>query len=44
MLVQSDESRAEMLMDEAQENVKTRWELYKQMAAIQYSKPDEGQG
>lgn len=39
MLVQSDESRAEFLMEEAQANVKTRWELYKQMAAIQYSKP-----
>jgi pyruvate-ferredoxin/flavodoxin oxidoreductase len=44
MLVQSDEARAEMLLNEAQENVKTRWELYKQMAAITYTKPEEGQG
>jgi pyruvate-ferredoxin/flavodoxin oxidoreductase len=44
MLVQSDESRAELLMNEAETNAKTRWELYKQMAAIQYPKPDEGQG
>ncbi len=41
MLLQSDESRAEVLMTEAEANVKTRWELYKQMAAVQYSKPEE---
>ncbi|MEA5077963.1 MAG: pyruvate:ferredoxin (flavodoxin) oxidoreductase [Anaerolineaceae bacterium] len=43
MLLQSDESRAEVLMTEAEANVKTRWELYKQMAAVQYSKPEESQ-
>ena len=44
-LLQSDEARAEMLMREANENVKTRWELYKQMAAMQFTaKPEEGQG
>jgi pyruvate-ferredoxin/flavodoxin oxidoreductase len=43
MLVQSDESRAEVLMEQAEANAKTRWELYKQMAAVQYSKPEESQ-
>jgi pyruvate-ferredoxin/flavodoxin oxidoreductase len=43
MLVQSDEARAELLMREADENVKTRWELYKQMAAMNFTaNPDEG--
>ncbi len=41
MLVQSDEARAEMLMKEAKQDVSKRWELYKQMAAIQYKAPDE---
>jgi len=41
-LVQADEARAEMLLNEAQENVNTRWELYKQMAAMTYPKPEEG--
>jgi pyruvate-ferredoxin/flavodoxin oxidoreductase len=36
MLVQSDEQRAEMLLKEAQQDVKSRWELYKQMAAMHY--------
>lgn len=36
MLVQSDEQRAEMLLKQAQEDVKSRWELYKQMAAMHY--------
>ena len=36
MLVQADEVRAEMLMNEAREDVRKRWDLYKQMAAIQY--------
>jgi pyruvate-ferredoxin/flavodoxin oxidoreductase len=42
MLVQSDEARAEMLMGEAEDNVTTRWDLYKQMAAMVYPKPEEG--
>jgi pyruvate-ferredoxin/flavodoxin oxidoreductase len=37
MLLQSDEARAEMLMKSAREDVAKRWELYKQMAAIQYN-------
>jgi pyruvate-ferredoxin/flavodoxin oxidoreductase len=36
MLAQADEARAEMLMREATEDAEKRWELYKQMAAIQY--------
>ena len=36
MLVQADEARAELLMSEAREDVRKRWDLYKQMAAIQY--------
>jgi pyruvate-ferredoxin/flavodoxin oxidoreductase len=36
MLIQADEQRAEMLMKSAREDVDKRWNLYKQMAAIQY--------
>jgi pyruvate-ferredoxin/flavodoxin oxidoreductase len=36
-LVAIDENRAEKLMKSAQEDVNSRWELYKQMAAIPYS-------
>jgi pyruvate-ferredoxin/flavodoxin oxidoreductase len=36
MLVQSDESRAELLLKEAQEDVRSRWSLYQQMAAMHY--------
>ncbi|MDR3576574.1 MAG: pyruvate:ferredoxin (flavodoxin) oxidoreductase [Anaerolineaceae bacterium] len=36
MLMQSDEARAEFLMKEARQDVDKRWELYRQMAAIQY--------
>jgi pyruvate-ferredoxin/flavodoxin oxidoreductase len=36
MLLQSDEQRAEMLLKLAQQDVKSRWELYKQMAAMHY--------
>ncbi len=39
MLMQADEARAEQLMQEAREDVTKRWNLYKQMAAMQY-KPD----
>ncbi len=43
MLLQSDEVRAEKLMGEARGDVKKRWDLYKQMAQIEYSanKKDE---
>ncbi len=36
MLTQSDEDRAQMLLEQAQQDVKSRWELYKQMAAMHY--------
>jgi pyruvate-ferredoxin/flavodoxin oxidoreductase len=36
MLLQSDEQRAELLLKLAQQDVKSRWELYKQMAAMHY--------
>jgi pyruvate-ferredoxin/flavodoxin oxidoreductase len=36
MLLQSDEQRAEMLLKQAQEDVKARWKYYKQMAAMHY--------
>ena len=41
MLTQTDEARAEMLMGEASEFAKRKWEFYKQMAAMAYTKPDE---
>ncbi|MBN1372338.1 MAG: pyruvate:ferredoxin (flavodoxin) oxidoreductase [Anaerolineaceae bacterium] len=41
MLVQADENRAEMLMESAKEDVRKRWDLYKQMAAIQYKTEDK---
>jgi pyruvate-ferredoxin/flavodoxin oxidoreductase len=36
MLVQSDETRAELLMKEAEEDAKRRVDMYKQMAAMQF--------
>ena len=39
MLVQSDEQRAELLMRQAQGDVKSRWALYRQMAAMHYDGP-----
>ncbi len=36
MLLQSDEQRAEMLMKQAENDVASRWELYQQMAAMNY--------
>ncbi|NCP86449.1 MAG: pyruvate:ferredoxin (flavodoxin) oxidoreductase [Anaerolineae bacterium CG_4_9_14_3_um_filter_57_17] len=41
MLLQSDEQRAELLLKEAQHNVKTHWEFYQQMAAMSYSKEND---
>ncbi len=41
MLVQSDEARAEMLMNEASEYAQRKWELYRQMASMAYTKPGE---
>jgi len=37
MLLQSDEQRAELLMRSARGDAAKRWQLYQQMAAIQYS-------
>jgi len=36
MLLQSDEARAEMLMKQARTDVEKRWNLYRQMAEIEY--------
>jgi len=36
MLMQSDEDRAEKLMQAARDDVQKRWDLYRQMAAMQY--------
>ena len=41
MLTQMNEERAEQLMKEAQQDAKSRWTLYQQMAAMKYGK-DEG--
>jgi pyruvate-ferredoxin/flavodoxin oxidoreductase len=37
MLTQMDEGRAEELMREAQQDAKSRWTLYQQMAAMHYN-------
>jgi len=37
MLLQSNEARAEKLLKEAQQDVKSRWTLYQQMAAMHYN-------
>ena len=36
MLLQTDEQRAEMLLKQAQENVKSRWSYYKQLAEMNF--------
>nr|CAI78535.1 pyruvate oxidoreductase [uncultured Chloroflexota bacterium] len=41
MLVQSDEQRAEMLLKLAEQDVKSRWNFYKQMAAMHYGEGTE---
>jgi pyruvate-ferredoxin/flavodoxin oxidoreductase len=41
MLLQSDEARAEMLMKQARSDVQKRWELYRQMADIEYKANEE---
>ncbi len=41
MLLQSDESRAEALMKQARSDVKKRWDLYQQMANIEYKANSE---
>ena len=42
MLTQVDEARAEELMREAQQDAKSRWTLYEQMAAIHYDADGNG--
>lgn len=42
MLTQMDEGRAEELMREAQQDAKSRWTLYQQMAAIHYDADGNG--
>jgi len=44
MLTQIDEARAEELMREAQQDAKSRWTLYQQMAAIHYDADGNGEG
>jgi pyruvate-ferredoxin/flavodoxin oxidoreductase len=41
VLVQNDEARAQMLMEEAAQFAQRKWDLYKQMAAMAYTKPEE---
>jgi pyruvate-ferredoxin/flavodoxin oxidoreductase len=41
MLLQSDEARAELLLKEAKQDVKSRWTLYEQMAALHYNGNNE---
>jgi len=41
MLLQSDEARAEKLLDEAKHDIKSRWTLYQQMAAMHYNGSEE---
>jgi pyruvate-ferredoxin/flavodoxin oxidoreductase len=42
MLTQMDEERAEQLMREAQQDAKSRWTLYQQMAAMHYGNSKNG--
>jgi pyruvate-ferredoxin/flavodoxin oxidoreductase len=41
MLAQSDKQRAELLLKEAQQDVNSRWELYRQMAAMHYGNGED---
>jgi pyruvate-ferredoxin/flavodoxin oxidoreductase len=41
MLLQSNEQRAEALMKKAQQDAESRWDLYRQMAAMHYDAPEE---
>ncbi len=40
MLLQSDEARAEKLLQEAKQDIKSRWTLYQQMASMHYNGED----
>jgi pyruvate-ferredoxin/flavodoxin oxidoreductase len=41
MLAQSDEQRAESLLKMAQKDINSRWEMYRQMAAMSYRKESD---
>ena len=41
MLLQSDEQRAEALMQAAKEDIKKRWNMYSQLASLQYGNGSE---
>jgi len=43
MLLQTDEQRAEMLLKQAQQDVKSRWNYYRQMAAMHYGDGNESE-
>jgi pyruvate-ferredoxin/flavodoxin oxidoreductase len=43
MLLQSDEARAELLLNEAKQDNKSRWTLYQQMAAMHYNGGNESE-
>jgi pyruvate-ferredoxin/flavodoxin oxidoreductase len=43
MLLQSDEARAELLLNEAKQDNKSRWALYEQMAAMHYNGGNESE-
>ena len=42
MLLQSDETRAEELMQKARSDVKSRWDSYQQLAAMHYEPAGNG--
>ncbi|MDI6695970.1 MAG: pyruvate:ferredoxin (flavodoxin) oxidoreductase [Anaerolineales bacterium] len=44
MLLLSDEQRAEALMQLAEKDAKSRWAMYRQMAAMHYNDPASGKG
>ena len=44
MLLQSDEQRAELLLRQAKKDIRGRWDLYRQMAAMHYEEPTDGNG
>jgi pyruvate-ferredoxin/flavodoxin oxidoreductase len=44
MLLLSDEQRAEALMKKAESDARRRWDLYRQMAAMHYTNPQNGDG
>lgn len=44
MLVQTDEQRAEALMKLAKKDARSRWDLYRQMAAMHYDINENGNG